>query len=123
MTTIKITLPSGLEVELRAPGGLGMYHLRGSLPIFLRASNGALKDGETTEIIERLNLARDAMLRYVVAPKLVEKWPEECAEGEVSTEALTDGDIGALIVALISLGGGGKEAQEALDPLSGTATA
>jgi len=74
-------------------------------------------------VLEFPALARDAVLRYVVAPKLVEKWPEDCAEGEVSTETLTDEDIGTLIAALVVFGGGGKEAEDDLAPLSATATA
>jgi hypothetical protein len=117
---------TGVTVTIERPGSLGVHQLIGALPIITRMSNAEPKrvtDGDLELFATRSRELREVVLRCCVEPKFVDKWPEDCGEGEKSTEELTREDFGYLTGELLKLAGFTKEVEEKLGPLSETETA
>jgi len=117
VATVKITTPAGREVELRPPGALSMGYLSRGLPVLFDAADRKQKAVPRELINESEDRIREVIFRSVVNPKLVDKWPEDCAEGETSYEDLTLSEVGFLIVEICRLGGRTAEAVDEVRPL------
>ena len=90
------TLPSGLEVTYRTPGPIEWVAVWRGLPT-LRAMEGKQVETDAESKIAR---ARDVVCRFSVTPAIVNKWPEDCEEDELSVLVMTDGDVAHLFKAI-----------------------